>query len=67
MGFFSFIKYTFIIFAAHVATSCGSPFENHCSSCNALDLNSEGAWDTGYSKVFRSFCRSFQVSMGIVP
>jgi hypothetical protein len=30
MGFFSFLKYTFIIFAAHLATSCGAPFENHC-------------------------------------
>jgi hypothetical protein len=30
MGFFSFLKYiTFIIFAAHLATSCGAPFENH--------------------------------------
>jgi hypothetical protein len=31
MGFFSFLKYAFIIFAAHLATSCGAPFENHCS------------------------------------
>jgi hypothetical protein len=31
MGFFSFLKYTFIIFAVHLATSCGPPFENHCS------------------------------------
>jgi hypothetical protein len=30
MGFFSFLKYTFIIFAAHLATSCCAPFENHC-------------------------------------
>jgi hypothetical protein len=30
MGFFSFLKYTFIIFAADLATSCGAPFENHC-------------------------------------
>jgi hypothetical protein len=29
MGFFSFLKYTFIIFAVHLATSCGAPFENH--------------------------------------
>jgi hypothetical protein len=29
MGFSSFLKYTFIIFAAHLATSCGAPFENH--------------------------------------
>jgi hypothetical protein len=36
MCFFSFLKYTSIIFAAHLATSCrapvcrGGPFENHC-------------------------------------
>jgi hypothetical protein len=30
-GFFSFLKYTFIIFAAQLATSCGPPFENYCS------------------------------------
>jgi hypothetical protein len=30
MGFFSFLKYTFIIFAAQLATSSGAPFENHC-------------------------------------
>jgi hypothetical protein len=29
MGFFSFLKYTFIIFAADLATSCGAQFENH--------------------------------------
>jgi hypothetical protein len=29
MGFFSFLKYTFIIFAAHLATSCVASFENH--------------------------------------
>jgi hypothetical protein len=29
MGFFSFLKYTFIIFAAHLATSYGAPFEKH--------------------------------------
>jgi hypothetical protein len=29
MGFFSFFKYIFIIFAAHLATSCGEPFKNH--------------------------------------
>jgi hypothetical protein len=28
MGLFSFLKYTFIIFAAHLAISCGAPFEN---------------------------------------
>jgi hypothetical protein len=28
MGFFSFLKYTSIIFAAHIANSCGAPFEN---------------------------------------
>jgi hypothetical protein len=31
MGFFSFLKYTFIIFAADLATSCGAQFENHWS------------------------------------
>jgi hypothetical protein len=31
MSFFSFLKYTFIIFAAHLAISCGAPFENHFS------------------------------------
>jgi hypothetical protein len=31
MGLLSFLKYTFIIFAAHLATSCGAQFENHCS------------------------------------
>jgi hypothetical protein len=31
MGFFSCLKYTFIIFAVHLATSCGAPFENHRS------------------------------------
>jgi hypothetical protein len=30
MGFLSFLKYSFIIFAAHLATSCGAPFEYHC-------------------------------------
>jgi hypothetical protein len=30
MDFLSFLKYTFIIFASHLATSCGAPFENHC-------------------------------------
>jgi hypothetical protein len=30
MGFFLFLKHTLIIFAAHLATSCGAPFENHC-------------------------------------
>jgi hypothetical protein len=28
MGFFSFLKYNFIIFVAHLATSCGATFEN---------------------------------------
>jgi hypothetical protein len=32
VGSFSFLKYTFIIFAAHLATSCGALFENHCST-----------------------------------
>jgi hypothetical protein len=31
MGFFLLLKYIFIIFAAHLAASCGAPFENHCS------------------------------------
>jgi hypothetical protein len=31
MGFFSFLKYTFIVFAEHLATSWGAPFENHWS------------------------------------
>jgi hypothetical protein len=31
IGLFSFLKYTFIIFAAHLSTSCGAPFENHCT------------------------------------
>jgi hypothetical protein len=31
VGFLSFLKYIFIIFAAHLATSCGAPFENHWS------------------------------------
>jgi hypothetical protein len=26
-----YTKYTFIIFAAHLATSCDAPCENHCS------------------------------------
>jgi hypothetical protein len=30
MSFFSFLKYTFIIFAAHLATSGGAPFEYDC-------------------------------------
>jgi hypothetical protein len=30
MGFSSFLKHTFIIFAAHLATSCGASFDNHC-------------------------------------
>jgi hypothetical protein len=30
MGFFLFLKYTFIIFAVHLATPCGAPFEDHC-------------------------------------
>jgi hypothetical protein len=32
MGFFSFLKYTSITFAAHLATSWGPPFENHLCS-----------------------------------
>jgi hypothetical protein len=30
MSFFSVLKYAFIIFAAHLAISCGPPFGNHC-------------------------------------
>jgi hypothetical protein len=30
MGFFSFLKYTFVMFAAQLDTSCGAPFETHC-------------------------------------
>jgi hypothetical protein len=30
MSFFSFLKYTFIMFEAYLVTSCGPPFENHC-------------------------------------
>jgi hypothetical protein len=33
MGFFSFLKYTFMIFAAHLATSSGTQSENRCSKC----------------------------------
>jgi hypothetical protein len=29
IGFFSFLKYTFILFAAHLTTSWGVRFENH--------------------------------------
>jgi hypothetical protein len=36
MGFFSFLKYTFIIFAAQLATFCGAPFENHWKFGNVL-------------------------------
>jgi hypothetical protein len=32
MGFFSFLKYTLTIFAAHLVTSCGAPFANHSST-----------------------------------
>jgi hypothetical protein len=31
MGFLSFLKYTYIIFSAHLATSCSAPFDIHCS------------------------------------
>jgi hypothetical protein len=42
MGFFSFLKYTFIIFAAHLTTSCGIPFEHHCSKpTNTHDMRME--------------------------
>jgi hypothetical protein len=36
MGYLSLLKYTFIIFAAHLATSCGAPFEIHCSKRYSL-------------------------------
>jgi hypothetical protein len=44
MGFFSFLKYTFIIFAAHLTTSCGAPFQNNWSRliflrCSVLTLD----------------------------
>jgi hypothetical protein len=29
-GFLLIFKFIFIIFAAHLATSCSAPFENHC-------------------------------------
>jgi hypothetical protein len=29
--FLLIFKYSFIIFPAHIATSCGAPFESHCS------------------------------------
>jgi hypothetical protein len=50
MGFLLFLKYTFIIFAAHLATSCGAPFENHwLSGLERLDFwtyfEEEGHWD----------------------
>jgi hypothetical protein len=45
MGFFSFLKYTFITFVAHLATSCGAPCENHWfnvldsyESCHKLEF-----------------------------
>jgi hypothetical protein len=43
MGFFSFLKYTFIIFEAHLAISCGAPFENHCLRVNK-QLNRKCTW-----------------------
>jgi hypothetical protein len=64
MGFFSFLKYAFILFAAHLATSCGAPFENHLSWGYGLDSYSGSA---GYeiprppdilSEVFRGFLSS---------
>jgi hypothetical protein len=32
MGFFSFLEYTFVMFTAQLATSCGALFENHWST-----------------------------------
>jgi hypothetical protein len=46
MGFLSFLKYTFIIFAAHLATFRGAPFENHWLSHSRNSQNfteSEGS------------------------
>jgi hypothetical protein len=40
MGFYSFLTYTFIIFAAHLTTSCGAPFENHCGRPSIRSLRS---------------------------
>jgi hypothetical protein len=37
MGLFSFLEYTFIIFAAHLATSCGA-FENHWTTQTKLNI-----------------------------
>jgi hypothetical protein len=53
MGFFSFLKYTFIIFAAYLATSCGTPFENHCvkQSRTANNKLVEEFYLLGYSVV----------------
>jgi hypothetical protein len=53
MGFFSFLKYTFIIFEAHLASSCGSPFENRCPKRKLRhnkvhDLNSSDACEKVY-------------------
>jgi hypothetical protein len=36
MGFFSYLKYTFLIFAAHLTTSRGAPFENHLSKLTSF-------------------------------
>jgi hypothetical protein len=52
MGFFSFLKYTFIIFTAHLATSCGAPFENH--------------WPI-LTSVFFGFPESLHENAGTVP
>jgi hypothetical protein len=53
MGFFSFLKYTFIIFAAQLATSCGAPFENHWS--RSMEESGAGIGWTVYSPLARGF------------
>jgi hypothetical protein len=39
MGFFSFLKYTFIIFTSNLATSCGALFKNHCLRIPDLNIS----------------------------
>jgi hypothetical protein len=48
MGLFSFLKYTIIIFAAHLATSCGAPFENHCRNPSLYRLSSPDVLEVEY-------------------
>jgi hypothetical protein len=35
-GFLLIFKIYLVIFAAHLVTSCGAPFENHCSKGRTL-------------------------------